>query len=92
MFDEQWGHLDYILASASLLPQVTGATDWHINADEPIVLDYNTEFQSPAQQALFHGTAFYRTSDHDPVLVGLDLATDPLIFRDGFETPDQPPR
>lgn len=86
VFDEQWGHLDYIMASASMLPQVTGATDWHINADEPIALDYNTEFQSAAQQALFYGTAFYRTSDHDPVLIGLEPSPPgPLIFSDGFE-------
>ena len=27
-------------------PQVTGVAEWHINADEPSVLDYNTDFKS----------------------------------------------
>ena len=29
----------------SLVAQVTGVTEWHINADEPSVIDYNTEFK-----------------------------------------------
>ena len=28
---------------------MTGVGDWHINADEPSILDYNTEFKTPAQ-------------------------------------------
>jgi predicted extracellular nuclease len=72
VFDGQAGYLDHALADASLAPQVTGAAEWHINADEPDVLDYDTSFKGPAQEALFEQNA-YRTSDHDPVLVGLDL-------------------
>ena len=34
-----------------LAPQVTGVTDWHINADEPTVLDYNNDFKTPGQIA-----------------------------------------
>jgi len=49
--------------------QVSGATDWHINADEPAVLDYNVEFKS---QDLYAATP-YRASDHDPVIIGLRL-------------------
>jgi predicted extracellular nuclease len=30
-------------------PQVTGAGDVHINADEPSVLDYNVNFKTPGQ-------------------------------------------
>ena len=32
--------------------QVTGAADWHINADEPDVVDYDTTFKPPEQDAL----------------------------------------
>jgi predicted extracellular nuclease len=71
-FDGQAGYLDYALASASLASQITGAADWHINSDEPDVLDYDTSFKPPAQDALYEPDA-YRTSDHDPVIVGLDL-------------------
>ena len=70
-FDGQWGYLDYSLASPSLRRQVTGAGDVHINADEPAVLDYNTEFKTAGQVASLYAPDRYRTSDHDPVLTGL---------------------
>lgn len=73
VFDGQWGYLDYALASPSLRPQVTGVTEFHINADEVPVLDYNTNFQTPAQIAALYAPDMYRTSDHDPVLLGMDL-------------------
>jgi len=71
VFDGQWGYLDHALASPSLRTQVTGAGDYHINADEPSVLDYNTNFKSPGQVASLYAPDAFRTSDHDPVLVGL---------------------
>ncbi|WP_111765169.1 ExeM/NucH family extracellular endonuclease [Nakamurella deserti] len=77
-FDGQWGYLDYALSSASLRPQVTGAAEWHVNADEPTVLDYNTEFKTPAQQASLYAPDAFRNSDHDPVRVGLQL-TSPAV-------------
>ncbi len=70
-FDGQAGSLDHSLANASILPQVTGAADWHINSDEPDVLDYDTSFKPPAQDALYEPNEF-RSSDHDAVVVGLD--------------------
>ena len=47
VFDGQWGYLDHALGSAGIVSQVTDVTEYHINADEPSVLDYNTEFKSP---------------------------------------------
>jgi len=75
-FDGQAGYLDHSLASASLFAQVAGAADWHINSDEPDVLDYDTSFKPPAQDALYEPNA-YRSSDHDPVVVGLNLVNYP---------------
>jgi predicted extracellular nuclease len=72
-FDGQWGSLDHALASASLQAQVTGQTKWHINADEPTVLDYNTEFKTANQIGSYYAPTPFRGSDHDPVLVGLNL-------------------
>ena len=72
VFSGEFGHLDYALANEALLPQVTGTTEWHINADEPDLLDYDTSFKKDAQDALYEPNA-YRSSDHDPVIVGLDL-------------------
>lgn len=71
-FDGQAGYLDHAIASATLAGQVTGATEWHINSDEPDVLDYDTSFKPAAQDALYEPNA-YRASDHDPVVVGLEL-------------------
>ncbi|MGE5249984.1 MAG: ExeM/NucH family extracellular endonuclease, partial [Bacteroidota bacterium] len=72
VFDGQAGYLDQALASATMLGQVTGAADWHINADEPDVLDYDTSFKPASQEALYEPKG-YRSSDHDPVVVGLNL-------------------
>ena len=73
VFDGESGYLDHALASPTLAPQVTGVTDWHINADEPTVLDYNVEFKTAGQISSFYSTEPYRSSDHDPVVVGLAL-------------------
>jgi predicted extracellular nuclease len=73
VFDGRWGYLDHALSSRSLARQVRGVTTWHINADEPPVLDYNVEFKSADQVADLYAPTPFRSSDHDPVLVGLDL-------------------
>jgi predicted extracellular nuclease len=72
-FNGQWGSLDHMLASDSLYSQVSGSGKWHINADEPIILDYNIEFKSTAQQTSFYNADPFRTSDHDPLLAGFSL-------------------
>jgi hypothetical protein len=54
-----------------MLTNVTGAAIWHINADEPRALDYN-DFNQPL---LFNPDEF-RSSDHDPVVVGLFADSD----------------
>ncbi|MDZ7631975.1 MAG: ExeM/NucH family extracellular endonuclease [Gemmatimonadaceae bacterium] len=79
VFDGQWGYLDHALASSSLVSQVTGVTEWHINADEPSVLDYNTNFKSAGQVTSLFAPDQYRVADHDPILVGLNL-TAPVVF------------
>ena len=74
VFNGQWGYLDHALASASLAAQVAGAADYHINSDEPNVLDYNTNFKSAGQIASLFAADEFRTSDHDPVVIGLNPA------------------
>ncbi|MEV0595901.1 ExeM/NucH family extracellular endonuclease [Nonomuraea cavernae] len=69
LFEGLAGELDHALVGRQLLKRVTSATIWHINADEPRVLDYNTEFNPPG---LYRPDA-YRSSDHDPVVIGLTL-------------------
>lgn len=70
VFDGQSGSLDHALISGSLQTRITGVADWHINADEPRIVDYNTEFNPD----YLYADNPYRSSDHDPVLVGLNLA------------------
>jgi len=67
--------MDHGLANAALTAQVTGANTWHINADEPSVIDYNTEHKSQD----FYAPDAYRASDHDPVVVGLNLTSSPQL-------------
>jgi predicted extracellular nuclease len=84
VFDGKVGYLDHALSNESLTPQVTGASEWHINADEPDILDYNLDFGRPDT---FFTPDQYRSSDHDPVLIGLNLNAAPTVeasFGEGF--------
>ncbi|MBD2464131.1 ExeM/NucH family extracellular endonuclease [Oscillatoria sp. FACHB-1407] len=72
-FRGQWGSLDHALANGSLASQVTGVAKWHINADEPGVLNYNLEFKSDEQDVSFYNADPFASSDHDPLVVGLNL-------------------
>jgi predicted extracellular nuclease len=65
------GALDHALPSLALAPHVTGAAPWHINADEPRILDYGMEFNPPN----LYTDGPWRSSDHDPVLVGIGFPT-----------------
>ena len=83
VFDGQWGYLDHALGSSSLVPQVTGVGDYHINADEPSVLDYNTDFKTPNLITTLYAPDEFRVSDHDSVLVGLALNDAPSVSAGG---------
>lgn len=67
------GSLDHVLANDAALASFTGADVWDINADEPVAMEYS--------RWNYHGTDFhtdgpYRSSDHDPVVAGLDLTAE----------------
>lgn len=87
VFDGQIGSLDHALANSTLSTQVVGATKWHINADEPNILDYNTEFKTAGQITSLYNADQYRTSDHDPVIVGLSLASMKIAAKAILEGP-----
>ncbi|WP_306523898.1 ExeM/NucH family extracellular endonuclease [Rheinheimera sp.] len=63
------GTLDHALASPTLAKQLQQFQHWNINADEPAVLDYNTEFKSKNQQQSLYAPTPFRSSDHDPLLM-----------------------
>jgi predicted extracellular nuclease len=64
------GALDHAYATPSLVSQVRGGLVWHINADEPRVLDFTLSFKPDDR----YQPDPYRSSDHDPFLVHLELA------------------
>jgi 5'-nucleotidase len=71
------GSLDHVLASPALDGAITGADVWNINSGESVALEYSrynynvTNFYAPDQ---------YRSSDHDPIVVGLGLAAKPVTL------------
>ena len=64
--------------------QVSGVAEWHINADEADATDYNLDFGRNA--LIFDGSNPYRASDHDPIVVGLNLLGD--LDGDGVPSDD----
>ncbi len=81
VFFGQQGLLDHALTTSSLSQQVTGAELWYINSDEPRTLDYNDaiddlpddRFESINADPSVYQPDPFRSSDHDPVLLGLNL-------------------
>ena len=77
-FGGQLGSLDHFLYSGSLAGQVTGSTKWNINSDEADALDYNLDADDSnaatnRDPAIFYSAEPFRVSDHDPLLLGLNL-------------------
>lgn len=62
VFDGQLGRLDHALLSPALATRLRGAAEWHSNADEPQTSGYREGGEGP-----------WRSSDHDPLLLGFDL-------------------
>jgi uncharacterized protein len=83
VFDGESGYLDHALATPSFESQVTGVGHWHINPDESAALDYNVEFKSAGQVSSFYSPGPYRSSDHDPVVIGVQLADAPTANAGG---------
>ncbi|WP_440975363.1 ExeM/NucH family extracellular endonuclease [Pseudoxanthomonas winnipegensis] len=63
VYDGQRGRLDHALLSPALAPLLRGAAEWHVNADEP----------EPRGDARDATPGPWRSSDHDPMLLGFDL-------------------
>jgi hypothetical protein len=83
VFNGESGYLDHALATPSFESQVTGVGHWHINPDESAALDYNVEFKTANQVNTFYSPGPYRSSDHDPVLIGVELAAAPTANAGG---------
>jgi hypothetical protein len=79
VYDGQTGYLDHALANYAMAESIVDVNFWHINADEPDLIDYDTSFKLPAQDLLYAPDA-YRSSDHDPVIVTITFAVEEFML------------
>lgn len=84
-FKGRWGTLDRAFVDDTTLDAVRGVQSLSINAREPDVLSYNEEYkgsgngkESEALVAYYNADVF-RSSDHDPFVIGLKLGEDEPI-------------
>jgi predicted extracellular nuclease len=81
VFDGASGRIDGVFANAAMASHVTSVATWHVNADEPSLLDYAFTWRAPAAASEASAPSSvvappwtptpWRASDHDPVVVGL---------------------
>lgn len=69
-FDGAVGSLDHVFVSPAADATVTGVDTWNINSGESVALEYS---RYDYNATIFYDTSAFRSSDHDPVVVGLDL-------------------
>ncbi|GAA4763021.1 ExeM/NucH family extracellular endonuclease [Citricoccus nitrophenolicus] len=69
-FDAGVGSLDGIFASSGAEETVTGTDIWMINANESVALEYSRFNYTPEQ---LYTADQWRSSDHNPILVGVQL-------------------
>jgi 5'-nucleotidase len=74
-FSGQVGSLDHILLNDAALSRATGGDIWNINSGESVALEYS---RYGYHGTLFHEEGPYRSSDHDPVIVGLSAEAAPV--------------
>lgn len=85
VFDGLAGRMDHGLATASMTAKIVSAAPWNINADEPAIIDYNLEYKTPACATCgpdYYQSTPYRSSDHDPIVLGLNLVKSATSGRD----------
>ncbi|GAB3272493.1 ExeM/NucH family extracellular endonuclease [Arthrobacter pigmenti] len=70
VYDGAVGSLDYIFASAAADAKVSGADIWNINSVESVALEYSRYNYNTTN---YYAPDVYRSSDHDPILVGLNV-------------------
>ncbi len=68
-YSGELGNLDHALASSSLAQKVVAIEDWHINALESNLFEYSSKYTGNMPK---YNDAF-SASDHDPVIIAIDL-------------------
>ena len=75
LFDGTVGSLDHVLGNAAAMGVVTGAHVWNLSSVEPVALEYSRHNYNATD---FYEPGPYRASDHDPLVVGVDLPVGPV--------------
>jgi len=70
-YNDEIGSLDHLLISSSLSNRLIDATDWHINAAESPLYDYNIDYKGDTGAEDFYADSAYRSSDHDSAIMSL---------------------
>ena len=70
LFGGLTGSLDHLLANAPAAASAVDADIWNINSVEPIALEYSRHNYNATN---FYEVSPYRSSDHDPLIVGFDV-------------------
>lgn len=78
LYQGQLGSLDNAFTTNALFPFVTGISKWNINSVEPAYLGYDDDIDDGSSDQTNFWSFLYsdipaRSSDHDPVIVGLQL-------------------
>lgn len=81
LFGGMVGSLDHILASPGANSVVTGADIWNINSVESVALEYSRYNNNVTD---YYAADQFRASDHDPVVVGLNLPVTPASVELNF--------
>lgn len=73
-YSGELGNLDHALASSSLAQKVVAIEDWHINSLESNLFEYSSKYTGDMPK---YKDAF-SASDHDPVIIAIDLPDDDI--------------
>lgn len=73
-YSGELGNLDHALASSSLAQKVVAIEDWHINSLESNLFEYSSKYTGDMPKYKDEFSA----SDHDPVIIAIDLPDDDI--------------
>lgn len=82
------GSLDHALASDGLVEHVVSVDAWHINSVEDSMVDYLTEANGQSYNSVdnYASADAFRSSDHDPIVVGLRFENSAPMLKEDIPT------
>ncbi|MDX1587709.1 MAG: ExeM/NucH family extracellular endonuclease [Oleiphilaceae bacterium] len=73
VFRGQSGALTHALGNSAVQRRLAAIGHWAVNADEPAVLGYRLQDKPPSQRETLFSEGPWRSSDHDPLWLDLQL-------------------